>query len=175
MVAIGFLPMQKTCILRAFASLTSSYYFRFKTLKDLRGFLPQCEEAVTQRTGGTQGTADKALRQKDRKDSRFWFGNSIRVSEVRKKTGFAVLLLSIYSSFPAHKKHRPCGLTRKDDVYEVHYCWACARNTSKSYPANHRAIRVTSLKVGLRLEPLRLAIRRSCIGNKVGFTTWRAR
>ena len=33
----------------------------------LRGFLLQGEEAVTQRAGGTQGTADEALRQKDRK------------------------------------------------------------------------------------------------------------
>jgi len=37
----------------------------------LSGFLLQGEEAVTQRTGGTQGTADKALWQKDRKDSGF--------------------------------------------------------------------------------------------------------
>jgi len=33
----------------------------------LREFLSQGEESVTQRTGGTQGATDKALRQKDRK------------------------------------------------------------------------------------------------------------
>jgi hypothetical protein len=33
----------------------------------LRGFLSQDKEAVTRRAGGTQGTADAGLRQKDRK------------------------------------------------------------------------------------------------------------
>ena len=34
---------------------------------DLRGFLPQCEEVATRRTGGAQGATDEAMWQKDRK------------------------------------------------------------------------------------------------------------
>jgi hypothetical protein len=41
--------------------------FKLKTGFALRGFLLYCEEAVTRRARGTQGTTDEAMRQKDRK------------------------------------------------------------------------------------------------------------